>query len=161
ARLQQEKESLSGAEQTASQIQTLQGQAEAVLANDVSWSRMLQEIARTIPNDTWLTAFQGTSTSGTSGSSGSSGSGSFPGSAGSSTSGSSSSGSSSSGSSETTSTTSSSEGQTGSSTTTSSPAGTPSTGSTATGTVSFTVVGLDFPSVSAWIQRIGGQIPSF
>ncbi len=32
-----------------------------MLATDISWSRMLQEIARTIPNDTWLTAFQGTS----------------------------------------------------------------------------------------------------
>jgi hypothetical protein len=25
----------------------------------------------------------------------------------------------------------------------------------------FTVVGLDFPSVSAWLQRIGTQVPSF
>ena len=27
--------------------------------------------------------------------------------------------------------------------------------------MSFTVVGLDFPAVSAWLQRIGTQIPSF
>ena len=36
------------------------GPGGAELAQDVSWARMLQEIARTIPNDTWLTAFQGT-----------------------------------------------------------------------------------------------------
>lgn len=155
ARLQQEKQSLAGAEQTASQIQTLQTQVESLLQNDISWARMLQEVARTIPNDTWLTAFQGTSATNSS-----------------STSGTSSGSSSTSGSTpttapqgfateSTTSTTSSNEGQTGSSTTTSAPAGTPSTGSAAAGTVSFTVVGLDFPSVSAWIQRIGAQIPSF
>ena len=31
-----------------------------MLKADVSWAVMLQEIARTIPDDTWLTAFEGT-----------------------------------------------------------------------------------------------------
>ena len=38
---------------------------------------------------------------------------------------------------------------------------TPPTARPPTGTATFTVVGLDFRSVSAWIQRIGTQIPSF
>jgi type IV pilus assembly protein PilM len=33
--------------------------AAGALANDVSWSRMLQEIARVIPGDVWLGAFSG------------------------------------------------------------------------------------------------------
>ena len=60
-RCSKEQESLSAASATQTQIDTLQGQVETVLATDISWARMLQEIARTIPNDTWLTAFQGTS----------------------------------------------------------------------------------------------------
>ncbi|MBJ7282791.1 MAG: type IV pilus assembly protein PilM [Acidimicrobiia bacterium] len=48
-------------------VDGLSRQAVAVLATDVSWSRMLQEIARTIPNDSWLTAFQGSTTAPTSG----------------------------------------------------------------------------------------------
>lgn len=43
-------------------VDGLSRQAVTVLATDVSWSRMLQEIARTIPNDSWLTAFQGATT---------------------------------------------------------------------------------------------------
>lgn len=147
ARLEQEKQSLSAAEQAELQIDTLRGQVESELTTDISWARMLQEIARTIPNDTWLTAFQGTSTTADSGSGGSN-IGSFadqtP--------------STSAGSSETTTTT--TAGATGTTPTTAT--GTPSTsGSAPAGTVSFTVVGLDFPSVSAWLKRIGTQVPSF
>ncbi len=61
AALEREKESLSAAQQAETQIDSLRGQVEAELTTDISWARMLQEIARTIPNDTWLTAFQGTS----------------------------------------------------------------------------------------------------
>ena len=64
ASLTKEKESLSAAESTQNEVDELQGQVETVLATDISWARMLQEIARTIPNDTWLTAFQGTSANG-------------------------------------------------------------------------------------------------
>ncbi len=48
-------------------VDGLSRQAVTVLATDVSWSRMLQEIARTIPNDSWLTAFQGSTTAPTTG----------------------------------------------------------------------------------------------
>lgn len=119
--LERIKNSLSAAEQTQVEIETLQAQVERLLVTDISWARMLQEISRTIPNDTWLTAFQGTSSTTTGGTTGSIGgtAGSVP---------------------------------------------SPGTGSSAAavgGTVSFTIVGLDFPSVSAWIARIGSQIPSF
>ena len=113
---------------------------------------MLQEIARTIPNDTWLTAFQGTSSAATAASSDvgvvravtpdGRGDRRRP---------------------TTTTTTGDDRGR-----------GTGATATTPTtatdrrrrrprpaGTATFTVVGLDFPSVSAWIQRIGTQIPSF
>jgi type IV pilus assembly protein PilM len=135
-----EKASLSDAEQTQAEVEDLQGQAEDVLVQDVSWSRMLQEIARTIPNDTWLTAFSGTSAVDTSGGSSSTFTPSTPATG------------------ETTTTTAAS----GDSTTTAVPV-TPTAPapSGVSGTVTFTVVGLDFRSVSAWIQRIGTQIPSF
>lgn len=107
--------SLSDAQKTQAEIDALKGQVDTLLATDVSWYRMLQEVARTIPNDTWLTAFQGSATA--------------PG----------------------------APGTAASSTT---PATGPGAGATM-GTATFTVVGLDFPSVSAWIQRIGTQIPSF
>jgi hypothetical protein len=150
--LQQERDSLAGAEQTELEIETLQAQVEQLLVADVSWARMLQEIARTIPNDTWLTAFQGNTTPEEAG-----GTTATPGTATTPT---------------TPPTTTVAQGST---TTSSSPSGTtgatgatgatPGTGTSTTGTVggtvSFTVVGLDFPSVSAWIQRIGSQIPSF
>ena len=32
---------------------------EAALADDVAWTRLLQEIATVLPNDVWLTAFTG------------------------------------------------------------------------------------------------------
>ena len=75
--LEKEKNSLAAAQQTQAQIDTLRSQVESQLTTDISWARMLQEIARTIPNDTWLTAFQGTSTSAGTGASGSSRIGSF------------------------------------------------------------------------------------
>jgi type IV pilus assembly protein PilM len=141
AALEKEKSSLSAAQQAQTQIDTLTGQVESVLTSDISWARMLQEIARTIPNDTWLTAFQGSSAVDTS--------------------------SSSSGAVTPTPTTPTSTPSTtapaGATGTT--PSSTPTSPSTkapgASGTVSFTVVGLDFPSVSAWLQRIGTQVPSF
>ena len=144
ATLNQEKASLSDAETTQTEVDQLQGEEEAVLATDISWSRMLQEIARTIPNDTWLTAFQGTSAN-AGGSTGSSSSTLIP---------------------STTPTTAAGAATT---TTSGNSSDTPSTvapivpaaPTTASGTATFTVTGLDFRSVAAWIQRIGTQIPSF
>ncbi len=41
------------------QIETLSAETQALLATDVSWSSILQQISRTIPSDVWLTSFQG------------------------------------------------------------------------------------------------------
>ncbi len=41
------------------QIAALGTEVEGLLATDVSWSRVLNEIARTMPNSVWLTSFQG------------------------------------------------------------------------------------------------------
>ncbi len=46
--------------QRQTEIETLSTGTQALLANDVSWSSMLQAISRTIPTDVWLTSFQGT-----------------------------------------------------------------------------------------------------
>jgi type IV pilus assembly protein PilM len=147
AQLVTEKASLADAEQAQAEVTDLQGQVEDVLAQDVSWSRMLQEIARTIPSDTWLTAFSGTSNVEQTGSSSF---GSFT-------------PSTPSGDSATTTTTSSSTAAgTGDTATTVPPTTTtPTPNAGVSGTATFTVVGLDFRSVAAWIQRIGTQIPSF
>lgn len=161
SRLNLEKQSLNEAEQTQAEVEALQSQAETVLATDISWARMLQEISRTIPSDTWLTAFQGTSTvtATPAPSSSSSASGSSGGFGSSSSGSSSSSSSSSSDSSESTTTTTGAPGSFGNPT--GGAATTPSAPSGPSGTATFTVVGLDFRSVSAWLQRIGTQIPSF
>ena len=42
------------------QVEALSVQVNAVLSNDVSWATLLNEIARTMPNNVWLTSFQGT-----------------------------------------------------------------------------------------------------
>lgn len=60
AALEAEAAKYADAQAEAATVEGLRGEAQAVLATDVSWSRMLQEIARTIPNDSWLTTFQGT-----------------------------------------------------------------------------------------------------
>jgi type IV pilus assembly protein PilM len=149
--LEAQKASLADAATTQAEVDNLKAEAEAVLAQDVSWARMLQEIARTIPNDTWLTAFQGTSAANDPTSGGSSLTPSTPTSPSTTPSGS------------------SSGAEGGATTTTTTPGSTGSTGATGatggatppptSGTATFTVVGLDFRSVAAWIQRIGTQIP--
>jgi type IV pilus assembly protein PilM len=140
AQLEDEQQSLSAAAEAEEQVESLRGQVVEQLTTDISWARMLQEIARTIPNDTWLTAFQGTSSVTESG--GTSASSAVP---------------------PTTATTATTSGSSTDSTSPTTTPGAPPTtaGPAPAGTVSFTVVGLDFPSVTAWIQRIGNQIPSF
>jgi type IV pilus assembly protein PilM len=59
ADLQAEIAQLSEAQQKQQRLEAAQAQLGTVLLTDVSWSRMLQEVARTIPNDVWLTAFAG------------------------------------------------------------------------------------------------------
>jgi type IV pilus assembly protein PilM len=56
--LQTEIDALSEAAAKQAQLDTLQLQLTGLLASDVSWARMLQEISRTIPNDVWLTSMQ-------------------------------------------------------------------------------------------------------
>jgi type IV pilus assembly protein PilM len=53
---------LADAQAKQQQLDALRAQITGLLSTDVSWSRMLQDIARTIPNDVWLTSFQGTVT---------------------------------------------------------------------------------------------------
>lgn len=50
---------LASVEATQQQLESLQGQIDTVLAADVSWAGILHEIAMAMPNDVWLTSFQG------------------------------------------------------------------------------------------------------
>ncbi|HEX5616482.1 MAG TPA: type IV pilus assembly protein PilM [Acidimicrobiia bacterium] len=59
-RIQNDIQQLSEAQAKADQLDALEAQLNTLLASDVSWARMLQEISRTIPNDVWLTSFQAT-----------------------------------------------------------------------------------------------------
>lgn len=51
---------LNGAQDLQSQVDTGRTLLAQALATDVSWSRILQEIARVIPGDVWLNSFSGT-----------------------------------------------------------------------------------------------------
>jgi type IV pilus assembly protein PilM len=53
---------LADAQAKQQELDALSAQITGLLATDVSWSRMLQDIARTIPNNVWLNSFQGTVT---------------------------------------------------------------------------------------------------
>jgi len=59
AKLQSQIDELAEAQQDQAKIEAIQAQVTQILQSDVSWAVMLQEIARTIPDDTWLSAFQG------------------------------------------------------------------------------------------------------
>lgn len=58
AKLQAQIDDLAEVKQRQTDIETLSAETQLLLANDVSWSSMLQAISRTIPNDVWLTAMQ-------------------------------------------------------------------------------------------------------
>ncbi len=60
--LQTKIDALAAVGQRQTQIEALSTETQALLANDVSWSSLLQAISRTIPSDVWLTSFQGTVT---------------------------------------------------------------------------------------------------
>lgn len=136
ARLERRAAELADAQTRQREIESLRAQVDQLLTTDVSWARMLQEIARTIPNDVWLTSFQGSlQVGGTrTGRAPATGSG--------------------------TTTTAPSASGTGTATASPDPlAGVtplPSVG----GTVTFSATGLSFEAVAAWLQRIG-EIPSF
>jgi cell division ATPase FtsA len=121
---------LNAAQAKQEQLDSLRQQISGLLGSDVSWSRILQDIARTIPNDDWLTSFQGTVTQAVA---------AAP---------------------VTPSTV------PGAATPTTAAGATPTTAPPVvsagrlTGTVSFSAVGLDYPSVAAWIKMIS-ELPSF
>jgi Tfp pilus assembly protein PilN len=112
---------LADAQAKQDQLDALRQQITGLLGSDVSWSRMLQDLARTIPNDVWLTSFQGTVTQ------------TVP-------------------TAPVTPTT-----VPGAAPTTTVPLVTPA--AELTGTVNFSAVGLDYPSVAAWLKMIS-QLPS-
>lgn len=139
-RLQSKASSLQHVQQAQTQVDQLRNQVETLLQGDVSWARLLQDIGRTIPNDTWLTAFQATSSGANRPATGASPAPATP-------------------STGTTPTTAPASGAAGGAA-----PGAGASGAAAPaqvgGTVSFTVVGLDFTSVASWMQRVS-RIPSF
>ncbi|MCZ7536358.1 MAG: type IV pilus assembly protein PilM [Acidimicrobiia bacterium] len=56
--VQAEIASLSDAQAKQGQLESITAQLTTLLASDVSWSRLLQEMAKEIPNDVWLTSLQ-------------------------------------------------------------------------------------------------------
>jgi type IV pilus assembly protein PilM len=120
---------LQSAQAKQEQLDSLRTQVTGLLGADVSWSRMLQDIARTIPNDVWLTSFQGTVTPPVAAAPVTPTT--VPGAAPTTT-------------------------AAGSTPTTAPPTVAP-TG--LAGTVTFSAVGLDYPSVAAWIKMIS-ELPS-
>jgi type IV pilus assembly protein PilM len=116
---------LAAAQAKQDQLDLLTERISTLVATDVSWSRMLQDIARTIPNDVWLTSFQGQVTPTVAAAPRKTASTTIPG-----------------------------------------VVTTPTFRSTPTpavpelaGTVNFSAVGLDYPSVAAWLKMIS-QLPS-
>ncbi|MDP8991547.1 MAG: type IV pilus assembly protein PilM [Actinomycetota bacterium] len=60
AQLRQERAQLGDTTTIESELAQRQAQARAVLADDVAWTRLFNEVATVIPNDVWLTSFNGT-----------------------------------------------------------------------------------------------------
>lgn len=127
-RLQGQVSSLGPLQSDQVQVDGIKAQVTQVLQADVSWGRLLQGIARTIPDDVWLSGFQATAGKGTS--------------------------SSASAAAQT------AAGLSGAAATNTPAAGSPSTpgvsGGAPNGTISFSASALDFTSVAAWIERVGG-----
>jgi type IV pilus assembly protein PilM len=142
--LESENARLNTASNAQQQVDTLKTGIGTVLQSDVSWARMLNEIARTMPNDVWLTTFQGQVAAAAA-------TPSLPVVPPSDTS-------------ATSTTTGSTTPLSGSPVTTTPGSSGAAVGGTTTsgldGTVTFGAVGLDFPSVADWLKRIG-QIASF
>lgn len=101
------------------QVEALRGQITNALATDVSWATLIHEVAKTMPNDVWLTSFSGQVEAA---------SVSTPGTV--------------------------TGGGGATSTTVATPGGAVTTPSGISGSVTFEAVGLDFPSVAAWIDGI-------
>lgn len=136
AKLQSSITALADAQNDQTKIDAIKGQVSTILQNDVSWAVMLQQIARTIPDDTWLTAFQGAVTAATPGAAASAPAGTAAGISGS---------------------TASTPPASGTTPTTVAPV---PVSPVLAGTVSFTATGLDFTSIANWIKRVSA-IPSY
>ncbi|HEY1741502.1 MAG TPA: cell division protein FtsA, partial [Acidimicrobiia bacterium] len=67
ADLQEQINKLEPAQQTQTKIDALDAQVANLLSTDVSWSSVLNEIARTMPDSVWLTSFEGTTAASTTG----------------------------------------------------------------------------------------------
>ena len=59
AELKREEAALAGVVALGADVAARQGQVRAVLADDVAWPRLFQEVATVIPSDVWLTSFTG------------------------------------------------------------------------------------------------------
>jgi Tfp pilus assembly protein PilN len=140
-RLQAQVSRLSGVQTDQAQVDAIKAQVTTLLQSDVSWGTVLQSIARTIPNDVWLTGLQGTLTKPTGGATTSSAAQTAAGISGSAA-------------------TTSTSGSSGAATTsTTASGGGAALGAVPSGTLTFNATGLDYTSVAAWLQRVG-QIPS-
>src|SRR5436305_6503405 len=61
ASLQQQVAALQGVTALDAELAQRRAQVTVALADDVAWTRLLQEVATVIPNDVWLTSFSGQS----------------------------------------------------------------------------------------------------
>ncbi|MDP9072413.1 MAG: type IV pilus assembly protein PilM [Actinomycetota bacterium] len=59
AELRREEAALTDVVALGADVAARQGQVRAVLADDVAWPRLFQEVATVIPSDVWLTSFTG------------------------------------------------------------------------------------------------------
>lgn len=59
ARLQQERDRLADSSTLAAELAQRRTQVELVLADDVAWTKLFNQIATVIPNDVWMTSFAG------------------------------------------------------------------------------------------------------
>jgi type IV pilus assembly protein PilM len=128
-RLQAQASSLGTVRADQAQVDMIKGQVNQVLQGDVSWGRLLQGISRTIPNDVWLSSLQA-SASKVSAPAPSAAAQTAAGLSGSTA----------------------SNGAAAAS-----PAATaPASAGGPSGTINFNLTGLDYTSVAAWLQRLGG-----
>ena len=64
ARLRQQTAALQDATALQTQLDERRATVAAALQGDIAWTRLIQQVATVIPNDVWLTSFNGSSTGG-------------------------------------------------------------------------------------------------
>ena len=60
ATLQRQEQALADTTTLSAEISRRRGQVQAVLFDDIAWTRLFNEVATVIPSDVWLTTFNGT-----------------------------------------------------------------------------------------------------